>query len=109
MFTLISDEDFERYCSKLDHSEQIRVKKILNQIMERGDEVGDPLSGLSFLREKRINGKRLYFLVYKNLNTVLALTISDKKAQRITIRKILLDLDYYHKYVLEALKRKGLP
>ena len=85
-----------------------RVMEILNQLAERGDEVGKPLSRLGSFREKRLRDKRIYFLVYKNVLVILAIAISDKKAQQATINKILVDLSKYQKYVFDTLREKGL-
>lgn len=108
MYRIFTTEEFERDYNKLDKLEQERVKKIIKQLKERGDEVGKPLSGLSFFREKRFNGKRLYFLVYKSVFVVLNLAISDKKTQQATINRILLDLENYQEYVYKTLKEKRL-
>lgn len=92
----------------MDESEQKRVNKILDQLLERGGEVGKPLSGLSFFREKKFDGRRLYYLVYRDVFVVLALAISDKKAQQATINQILLNLAEYQQYVFEALRKRGI-
>ena len=97
------DQDYER----LDNSEKERVKKIISRLKIQGGSVGKPLS-TNYFREKKLNGKRLYFLVYIEYNVVLAVAISDKKAQQATINQILSDLLYYQKYVLEELKKRGL-
>ena len=89
----------------MDHSEQIRVDKILDSLLENGDVIGRPLSGLSFFREKKFDGKRLYYLVYENVFVILVLALGDKKAQQATINEILLHLDEYEKYVMDALKK----
>ncbi len=108
MYRLFTTEEFDRDFNKLDNSEQKRIKKIMEQIKERGNEVGKPLAGLTIFREKKFNGKRLYFLVYNDIFVVLALAISDKKAQQATINRILLDLSNYQEYVYKTLKEKGL-
>ena len=108
MFRIFKSATFDKDFDKLDNSGQERVDKILNQLLERGSEVGKPLSGLPFFKEKKFNGKRLYFLVYENLHIVLVLAISDKKAQRATINMILRDLGVYQQYVLDELKKKGV-
>jgi putative component of toxin-antitoxin plasmid stabilization module len=74
--------------------------------MEKGGEVGKPLAGLSFFREKKFDGKRLYYLVYSDVYVVLALAISDKKAQQATINQILLHLAEYQQYVFETLRNR---
>ncbi|MEK6941521.1 MAG: hypothetical protein AABW85_01550 [archaeon] len=106
MFRIFKTLEFDSDYGKLDGSEQKRVDKILTQISLRGDEVGKPLSGLPFFREKKFDGKRLYFLVYKNFLVVLAVAISDKKAQQATINKIVSYLAHYQEYVFELLKEK---
>ena len=94
------DSDFER----LDESERIRVKKVLNQIIEKGNEIGKPLSGLRFFKEKKLNGKRLYFLVYLDFKTILILGISTKKAQQRTINEILVKLSEYKTFIDKKVK-----
>lgn len=108
MFRVFTTEEFDRDYGRLEGSEQKRVDKILEQLIERGEEVGRPLAGLSFFREKKFGGKRLYFLVYREALIVLAIAISDKKAQQATINKILKELVNYQYYVLETLRKKGL-
>ncbi len=107
-YRVFKTEEFDRDYSKLDRSEQKRVDKILNQLLERGSEVGKPLSGLSFFREKKFDGKRLYYLAYKDVSVALVLAISDKKAQRATINQILLNLAEYQQHVFETLRKRGI-
>ncbi len=107
-YRVFKTEEFNRDYNKLDESEQKRVNKILDQLLERGGEVGKPLSGLSFFREKKFDGRRLYYLVYRDVFVVLALAISDKKAQQATINQILLNLAEYQQYVFEALRKRGI-
>jgi len=82
MFRVFTTEEFDKDYSKLDNPEQQRVKSILTQLKEQGGSVGKPLSGLSFFKEKKFNGKRVYFLVYKEFLVVLVLAVSDKKTQQ---------------------------
>ncbi|MBS3168719.1 hypothetical protein J4216_06330 [Candidatus Woesearchaeota archaeon] len=96
------DEDF----NKLDNSEKLRVRKIIMQLSLRGDEIGKPLSGLSFFREKKFEGKRLYFLVYKDIFIILAIAIGNKKVQQATINRILIDLSEYQQYVFNIFNKK---
>ena len=108
MFKIFTTEEFDKDFNKLDKSEQLRIKKIFIQLKKQGDQVGKPLSGLSFFKEKRLNGKRLYFLVYNDISIILALTISDKKAQQATINQILVDIAEYQRYVYETLRKRDL-
>ena len=72
---------------------------IEDEISEKGF-TGDPL-GLRFLREKRISGKRIYFLVYEEFKAVLMVSISDKKTQQETIDKIKVFLPEFKKLMEE--------
>ena len=107
MYRIFTTEEFDRDFNKLDKSEQERVNKIMKQLKDNGDNVGKPLSGLNFFREKKFGGKRIYFLVYNDVFVVLNLAISDKKTQQATINRILLDLEHYQEHVCKTLKEKG--
>lgn len=51
--------------------------------------------GLDFFREKRVNEKRVYFLIYKELNLVLIIATSGKKDQQFTIDYVKSHLDEF--------------
>ena len=46
---------------------------------------------------------RLYFLIYEDIDTVLLVTISDKKAQQDAIDKIKRELDTYKELIRKNL------
>lgn len=108
VFRILKTREFDNDYNILEFSEQKRVEKILAQLSEKGDSVGKPLGGLSFFREKKFDGKRLYFLAYKNVLVVLAVAISDKKAQQATINKILFNLAEYQQFVFETLRKEKI-
>lgn len=108
MFRIFTTEEFESDYNGLDGSEKERVKKVLRQLKENGDYVGKPLGGVSIFKEKKLNGKRLYFLVYKQFSVILILAMSNKKTQQGTINNILSNLAEYQHYVIEALRKRGL-
>ena len=56
------------------------------------------------LREKRISEKRIYFLVYDDLQAVLVVAISGKKNQQATINHIIDNFKEYKIYLKEASK-----
>lgn len=66
--------------------ERERVTKLEAEIAQNPF-TGKPVR-FAFLREKRIDGKRLYFLVYEDLRLVLMVSVSDKKTQQATIDEI---------------------
>jgi|SRR3989344_5240787 len=100
VYKVFRTQEFERLMKKfLSGSEQERLEDIEDEISEKGF-TGDPL-GLRFLREKRISGKRIYFLVYEEFKAVLMVSISDKKTQQETIDKIKVFLPEFKKLMEE--------
>jgi len=65
-------------------------------------DVGKPL-GYPFFREKKFDKYRIYFLVSEELDALLLITISDKKAQQDTIDRIKDDLDHYRDIIKNTL------
>ena len=78
-YAVYTTETFDKEASKLSQEEQKRIQKISLQLKEN-PYVGDQLQ-YKFLREKRLEEKRIYYLVYDNLNIVLIVAISGKKNQ----------------------------
>lgn len=56
--------------------------------------LGSPL-GFPFLREKRIREKRIYYLIYPDIQLILLIAVSGKKNQQATIDHIKNHLDAY--------------
>ena len=106
MLTIFKTNEFDENYNKLGNSEQKRADKIRDQLSKNGDLIGKPLSGLKFFREKKFNGKRIYYLVYKEFNVILVVAISNKKAQQATINQILLNLKNYKDYIIKLLKER---
>ena len=102
-FRIFKTESYDEDYKKLDHSEKLRVDNIINDLFSVGDVTGKPIS-YKFFREKKFNGKRLLYLVYKSLNVILLLAITNKKIQQATINEILIHLDEYKEYVIEKLR-----
>jgi mRNA-degrading endonuclease RelE of RelBE toxin-antitoxin system len=98
MFRLFTTSEFNNDFLKLDESDKKRVRKIMNELKIKGEDIGKPL-GRKYFREKKFGNKRLYFLVYKDQLIVLAVGISNKKMQQDTINKILLELKNYEGYI----------
>jgi len=86
----------------LTKEQQSRVDKIEEEISEKGY-VGDSLS-FRFLREKKIEDRRIYFLIYDDLKSVLMVSVSDKKAQQATIDKIKQFLPEFRILIEELIK-----
>ncbi len=103
MYKVLRTEEFERKIEKfLSIGERLRIDKIEQELAEEGF-TGKPL-GYSFFREKRINGKRVYFLICDELKIVLMASISDKKKQQKTIDEIKAHLLELRKAVEEKAK-----
>lgn len=102
-YRLFTTKEFDEDFDSLDNSEKTRVRKIINQLKEQGDSIAKPLK-YPYFREKRFNGKRLYFLVYKEHMIILALAIGDKKTQQETINKIVLELENYKEIIEKKIK-----
>jgi mRNA-degrading endonuclease RelE of RelBE toxin-antitoxin system len=103
IYRIFTTKEFDDDFDSLDKSEKNNVRKILEQLQERGDGVGKPLR-YPYFREKKFGGKRLYFLVYKDYFIVLALTISNKKTQQATIDKIISQLKNYKEIIEKKIK-----
>ncbi|MBI1973692.1 hypothetical protein HYS54_02665 [Candidatus Micrarchaeota archaeon] len=102
VYRVFIEPEFEVNLSKLPRFELERIKKIRDQLKEN-PYAGKPL-GYDWFREKRLNGNRLYYLVYESLKAVLVVTMSDKKAQQLTIEAIKLALNKYRKEIEDALR-----
>ena len=106
MFRVFITKEFEGDFDNLDESDKKRVRKIMKQLKEQGDSVGKPL-GKPYFREKKFEGKRLYFLVYKQFMIILAVGISSKKMQQTSINKIISEIREYEKFIAGRLRKQG--
>lgn len=61
--------------------------------------------GYIFFREKKLNGNRIYYLVYEEFVIVLMVAVSDKRTQQGTIDDIKRRLDEYYTLVKDALRK----
>lgn len=105
MFRVFTTREFDEDFNKLDESDKQKVRKILAQLKEKGDEVGKPL-GKPYFREKKFGGKRLFFLIYKQFTIILAVGISGKKMQQITINRIISEIKNYEEFIVKRLKER---
>jgi len=105
MFRVFTTREFDNDFNNLDESDKKRVRKIMKQLKEQGDKVGKSFRK-SYFREKKFGEKRLYFLIYKQFTIILAVGISNKKIQQITINKIISKIKEYEKFIVKTLKDK---
>ena len=101
MVRVVSTKEFDAWERLMPKDYQEQIEKIIKQLKETW-QVGRPL-GYPFFREKKLGKYRLYFLVYEEIDTVLLVTMSDKKAQQETIDKIKHELDIYKDIIKKIL------
>ena len=101
-FKVFRTKSFDREFDKLPKTEQIEIENFEKKLAENPF-AGKPL-GYVFFREKKLNGRRVYYLVYEDFVIVLMVAISDKKTQKATIDSIKVNLGIYYDMIKETLK-----
>ena len=102
-FKVFRTKTFDKNFAKLPNTEQREVEGFEMEISDNPF-VGKPL-GYDFLREKRLNGRRVYYLIYEDFVVVLMAAISDKKTQQATIDAIKDNLNEYYEMIKETLRK----
>lgn len=103
VYAVYTTREFDKEAEKLSKDEQNRIQKIFLQVKEN-PYVGDQLQ-IKILREKRIKEKRVYYLVFEDLNSVLFVAVSDKKTQQETINYLIRDISEYRIYMKNLLNK----
>lgn len=83
MYRVIGTETYQKEISQWTKEDREAAEKIPEKLAENpyiGDQLGYP-----FLRERRVKEKRVYYLIYDDLNLVLLVAVSGKKDQQKTI------------------------
>src|SRR3989344_219337 len=93
LFRVFETEEFGKIFEALDVFEQNWIRKVVGQL-KANPVAGKPL-GFEWFREKKLGGKRLYYLVYKKACVVLLVSYGGKKEQRKIIGHILDNLKSY--------------
>ena len=104
IYSVYTTDNFEKEVAKLSKEEQRRVKNTFLQLKEN-PYIGDFLQ-IKILREKRLEEKRIYYLVFDDLNAVLIVALSDKKTQQKTVDFIRNNLNEYKELLKRLLKSK---
>ena len=105
MYAVFRTRKFDKeFLKQLSKEEQKEVENLERNHLVNNPYLGDHLH-YSFFREKKIGGKRVYFLVYDDLKSVLMVGISDKKTQQETIDEIKDRLDDYYEVIREAIRQ----
>jgi mRNA-degrading endonuclease RelE of RelBE toxin-antitoxin system len=93
-------ETFKKEFSKLPKPEQDRVQNFIHKQLTTNPTVGKPLSVYN-IREKKLNGRRVYYIFYEDKVIVLMVAISGKKDQQETIDLIKTQLPAFMQLVEE--------
>jgi len=102
-FKVFRTTTFDKEFSKLSKTEQTAIEKFEKKLVVE-PHLGKPL-GYVFFREKKLNGTRIYYLVYEEFVIVLMVAVSDKKTQQDTIEDIKRRLDAYYAFVKDTLRK----
>ncbi|MEK6963771.1 MAG: hypothetical protein AABX70_05050 [Nanoarchaeota archaeon] len=103
MLKVIGTDSYLLEIDKWPKADRLAADKIPKQLA-MNPFAGDPL-GYRFLREKRVGGKRVYYLVYEDLKLVLLVAASAKKDQQVTINHVKSQLDEYRQVAEEVIKQ----
>ena len=101
MARVLSTKEFDTWEKLLPKDYQKQIEGFIKELKQNYN-TGKPL-GYPFFREKKMGKYRLYFLIYEDVDTVLLVTISDKKAQQDIIDTIKSQLDYYKELIRKNL------
>ena len=97
MYHIFKSPKFQKNVEKL--LSKFELQELDNFISElkQGNILGKPLT-YNFLREKKIGGKRIYFLVYEDICLILLIKSSNNKMQQETINEIKYLLPEFKEY-----------
>jgi hypothetical protein len=101
-FKIIFTQSFEKRVFKYLEKSELKELDLFFENLEISPFLGKPIS-YNFFREKKINEKRVYFLIYEDLNLILFIGISNKKNQQKEIDKIKINFKDYKQYVLKLI------
>ena len=90
---------FDKESEKLSNEYRRRIENLFIQLSENPF-IGDQLQ-IKSLREKRLEEKRILYLVFEDLKAVLVIAISGKRAQQKVINFILNNIDNFKKGLKE--------
>ena len=101
MVRVLSTKEFDTWEKILPKDYREQIQGFIKELKQNYN-TGRPL-GYHFFREKKMGKYRLYFLIYEDVDTVLLVTISDKKAQQDTIDNIKIQLNHYKELIKKNL------
>lgn len=95
-YKVYTTPEFDRLFDELSKDDQLQIDKLTKKELSENPYQGRAL-GFKFFREKRIKGKRVYFLIYDDYVIVLMVAIGDKKTQQKDISQIKMNREEYLK------------
>lgn len=96
-YEIYETETFFKLYAIMEKEEKEWVDKIKVRLKYNLD-VGKPLR-FDWFREKKIGNKRMYYLIYKNLNRILLVAFGSKKNQQKIINHIIENKERYRKII----------
>jgi len=104
MYSVFHTQKYDKQFAKLlSAHEQTETDDFERKLSER-PYLGDPL-GTPFFREKKIDGKRIYFVINDTHKGIFMIRISTKKDQQTAIKEIKKQLRYYQEYIKQLCER----
>lgn len=103
MYKVIGSQTYQEELAKWSKADKEQANKLPEKLAVNPHQ-GDPC-GYPFLREKRIREKRVYFLIYDDLELVLIVATSGKKDQQTTINHLKDKLDSF-RIIAEQIARQ---
>ena len=104
MYSVRKTDNYEKlFCKLLSTHEQREILDFEKALAYR-PYLGKPLKS-PYYREKRIDGKRIHFLIYDEFEVVLMVHISTKKTQQEVIDGVLTAREEYKEYVKQLVLR----
>jgi len=104
MYKVYATPDYQIAIDRSQGEYRDRVRK-LPANLRRTPFQGKPL-GSKYLREKRVKGRRIYYIVYEEFKIVLLVGVSSKKDQSSEIDKIKRELQNLYDYV-KSIRQDG--
>ena len=96
-YDVYETETFSKLYLAMEKEEKECVNKIKIQLKSNPD-AGKQLR-FDWFREKKLGNKRLYYLIYKHINSVLLVSFGTKKEQQKIIDHIIENKDRYKKII----------
>ena len=97
IYNIYETETFSKLYEVMEKEEKEWVDKIKLKLKDNPN-VGKPLR-FEWFREKKFGDKRIYYLIYKNLNRILIVSFGSKKEQQKIINHIIENKERYRRLI----------